>query len=94
MRKDSATYGKWVGERLSSENHRMLYIPEGFAHGFCVLSEKADVVYQCSNEYSKEHESGILWSDPMINIDWPIKNPMLSEKDAKLPNLEQANLNI
>ncbi|MCK5491747.1 MAG: dTDP-4-dehydrorhamnose 3,5-epimerase, partial [Candidatus Omnitrophica bacterium] len=71
LRKDSASYGKWVGERLTSDNRRMLYIPEGFAHGFCVLSDKAEVVYQCSNEYSKEYESGILWSDPLININWP-----------------------
>lgn len=88
LRKDSATYGKWVGEMLSSENHKMLYIPEGFAHGFCVVSEKADVVYQCSCEYSKEHEAGISWSDPMINIQWPVKSPVLSEKDANLPNLK------
>ncbi len=88
LRKDSASYGKWVGERLTSDNRRMLYIPEGFAHGFCVLSDKAEVVYQCSNEYSKEHESGILWSDPLININWPLKNPILSVKDANLPNLK------
>ena len=92
LRKGSAYYGKWVGEVLSSENRRMLYIPEGFAHGFCVLSDIAEVVYQCSNEYSKEHDRGISWSDPAININWPIKTPILSEKDANLPNLEQAKL--
>ncbi|MCG2710831.1 MAG: dTDP-4-dehydrorhamnose 3,5-epimerase [Candidatus Omnitrophica bacterium] len=94
LRRESAYYGKWIGAVLSSENRAMLYIPEGFAHGFCVLSEKSEVVYQCSNEYSKEHERGILWSDPRININWPVKTPILSEKDADLPTLEQANLNI
>lgn len=88
LRKGSANYGTWVGEVLSSENRKMLYIPEGFAHGFCVLSDKADVVYQCSDEYSPEHDKGILWCDPHINIKWPIKTPILSEKDANLPNLE------
>jgi len=88
LRKGSAYYGKWVGEVLSSDNRRMLYIPEGFAHGFCVLSDKAVVMYQCSCEYSKDHDGGISWADPTINIDWPVKTPILSSKDANLPNLK------
>ena len=92
LRKSSPYYGKWVGAVLSNKNRRMFYIPEGFAHGFCVLSDTAEVIYQCSCEYSKEHEQGISWSDPKVNINWPIKTPILSEKDANLPNLEQAKL--
>jgi len=90
IRKNSPSFGKWVGEVLSGP--RMLYIPEGFAHGFCVLSDVAEVIYQCSCEYSKEHERGILWSDTDISIDWPIKNPILSDKDAQLPTLKKATL--
>lgn len=83
IRKGSPSYGKWVGEILSEENKKELYIPTGFAHGFCVLSDKADVIYKCSEEYSKEYEEGIIWNDPIIAISWPIKNPILSEKDLK-----------
>lgn len=88
IRKGSPSYGKWVGEILSEENKKELYIPIGFAHGFCVLSEKADVIYKCSEEYSKEYEKGIIWNDPDIGIGWPIKNPILSEKDLKNKSLK------
>lgn len=91
IRKNSPTYGKWVGEILSEHNHRSLYIPEGFAHGFCVLSEKADVFYKVSNEFSKDDEEGVIWNDPTINISWPIKNPIISSRDALLPLLENSN---
>lgn len=91
IRKNSSTYGKWVSEILSESNHRMLYVPEGFAHGFCVLSEKAAVFYKVSNEYSKEHEDGVLWNDPTINISWPIKKPIISSKDSQLSLLENLN---
>jgi dTDP-4-dehydrorhamnose 3,5-epimerase len=94
LRKNSPTYGKWVAETLSGENKNMLYIPEGFAHGFCVLSDVAEVIYHCTGEYSKEHDKGILWSDPKINIKWPIHNPILSEKDQQLPTLEESNNNF
>ncbi|MDD5747105.1 MAG: dTDP-4-dehydrorhamnose 3,5-epimerase, partial [Candidatus Omnitrophica bacterium] len=80
IRKDSPHYGKWVGETLSADNGVMLYIPEGFAHGFIVLSEQAHVMYQCSEEYATAHEQGIIWNDPALNISWPIPNPVLSEK--------------
>ena len=87
IRKDSTTYGKWVGKTLSDKNHEMLYIPEGFAHGFCTLSDTANVLYKITNEYSPENERGIIWNDPNVSISWPIKNPIVSEKDKKLPTL-------
>ncbi len=88
IRKNSPTYGKWVSEILSENNHKLLYIPEGFAHGFCVLSEEADVFYKISNEYSPEHEHGIIWNDPKLNIDWPISKPIISSNYSKLPLFE------
>ena len=94
IRKNSPTYGKWTGEILSEQNHKLLYIPEGFAHGFCVLSEQADVLYKVNNEYSPEHEKGIIWNDPDIGIAWPIDNPILHEKDQKLPLLKNADNNF
>ena len=94
IRKNSPTYGKWVGEILSNENHRSLYIPEGFAHGFSVLSEKADVIYKVSSEYSQENEGGIIWNDPTINIPWSVKQPIISEKDNLLPLLENIDTNF
>jgi len=94
IRKNSPTYAKWVGEILSENNHKLLYIPEGFAHGFCVLSEEADVLYKVSQEYSPEDEKGIIWNDPEIDIAWPIDKPILHEKDSKLPVLKNADNNF
>ena len=94
IRKNSPTFGKWVGEILSEINHKLLYIPEGFAHGFCVMSEEADVLYKVSTEYSPENEAGIIWNDPDINIVWPIDKPLLQEKDSKLTLLKDANNNF
>jgi len=88
IRKDSPTYGKWISEILSSDTHNLLYVPEGFAHGFCVISDEADVLYKVSNEYSQEHERSIIWNDPKLNIQWPIKKPIISNKDNKLSLLE------
>ena len=89
IRKNSPTFGKWIGEKLSAENKKMIFIPEGFAHGFVVLSDKAEVLYKVTNEYSKEHDRGIAWNDPDININWGIDfEPILSEKDKQQPLLK------
>ena len=88
IRKHSSTFGKWVGARLSGENHRQLFIPVGFAHGFCVLSDAAEFLYKCSDYYLPEDERGIIWNDPDIGIEWPIDDPILSEKDKKYPRLK------
>mgnify|MGYP001294117773 FL=1 len=88
IRKNSPTYGKWVSEILSGDTHNLLYVPEGFAHGFCVISDEADVLYKVSNEYSQEHERSIIWNDPKLDIQWPIKKPIVSNKDNKLSLLE------
>jgi len=85
IRKKSPTYGKWVGVILSEKNKKQLYIPSSFAHGFCVLSEQTEIIYKSSNEYSPKHERGIIWNDSTINIKWPIKKPIVSEKDSKFP---------
>ena len=88
IRKNSSTYGKWVSQILSDEDHKLLYVPEGFAHGFCVLSEEANVMYKVSSEYSPEHEGGIIWNDPKLNIDWSSLKPIVSTSDSQLPLLE------
>ncbi|EBO7627075.1 TPA: dTDP-4-dehydrorhamnose 3,5-epimerase [Salmonella enterica subsp. enterica] len=88
IRKDSETFGKWVGVNISSENKRQLWIPEGFAHGFLVLSEEAEFVYKTSNFYNPDSDRGVAWNDPDIGINWPlINNPLLSNKDSKQPFL-------
>lgn len=84
IRKDSPTFGRWVGEYLSADNKRQLWVPEGFAHGFYVLSEEAEFVYKCTNYYNPSFERSILWNDKDLNISWPIHKeicPQLSEKD-------------
>lgn len=88
LRKNSSTFGKWVSEILSEHNHKSLYIPEGFAHGFCVLSKEATISYKINQEYSPEHECGVVWNDPELNISWPISKPILSKKDQNLPFLK------
>ena len=88
IRKDSPTFGKWTSEILSEKNHKMLYIPKGFAHGFCTLSDTANVLYKVTNEYSPENEQGIIWNDSEIAISWPIQNPIVSKKDKELPLLK------
>lgn len=90
IRKGSPTYGRWVGVNLSEENIRMLYIPAGFAHGFMTLSDVADVMYKTTDEYSPEHEAGIIWNDPEIGIEWPLAEPVLSPRDARWPGLRDA----
>jgi dTDP-4-dehydrorhamnose 3,5-epimerase len=88
IRRGSPTFGKWAGLHLSEKNKQQLYIPEGFAHGFCVLSETAIFMYKCSDLYAPNCERGILWSDPDIGIAWPIENPLLSDKDGKYKSLK------
>lgn len=89
IRPGSPTFGQWIGVTLSEKNHRQLFIPEGFAHGFCVLSQTAHFLYKCSAFYDPEDEGGILWSDPAIGIDWPVKAPIISPKDQEFTHLEQ-----
>ena len=88
IRKNSPTYGQWRGYTLSDTNYLQVYIPAGFAHGFCVLSETAEFLYKGSEYYSAEKEKGIMWNDPDINVDWPTANPVLSEKDKTNPALK------
>ena len=85
LRKNSSTFGQWGSIELSEENKKMVIVPQGFAHGFCTLSEITDVLYKVDNVYSPKHESGILWNDPDLNISWPVQEPILSEKDANNP---------
>ncbi len=88
MRQGSPTFGRWIGEILSHKNKRQLFIPEGIAHGFCVLSGSALFHYKCSAFYAPQCEGGLLWSDPDLAIDWPVKTPVVSDKDRKLPCLK------
>jgi dTDP-4-dehydrorhamnose 3,5-epimerase len=88
IRRESPTFGRWIGENLSDKNKRQLFIPAGVAHGFCVLSDTALFHYKCSDFYAPECEGGILWSDPDVAINWPVEAPVVSEKDAKLPCLK------
>lgn len=90
IRKGSPTCGKWVSEVLSSANMRLLYVPVGFAHGFCVLSDMAVVIYSCTQEYAPETEGGIIWNDPDVNISWPVEKPFLCGRDAALPRFKDA----
>jgi len=92
IRQGSPTFGQWAGVSLSAENKNMLYIPAGFAHGFCVISEEVDFTYKVSAEYAPDLDRGLLWSDPDIGISWPISKPILSEKDMQLPKLAAADL--
>ena len=91
VRVGSPTFAQWMGASLSSENRRQVYIPEGFAHGFCVVSETALVAYKCTDIYRPEMETAILWSDPDIGIDWPIDQPVISPKDAAAACLKDIN---
>lgn len=93
IRRNSPSFGKWVGETLSAENKKQLWIPEGFAHGFITISEEAEFLYKTTDYYIPEHERAILWNDPQINIDWTIENlPLLSKKDGAAKLLKEAEL--
>lgn len=86
---NSATFGKYVAAELNDTNHRQMWIPPGYAHGFCVLSDFADFQYKCTDLYAPDDEGGLIWNDPDVAIDWPIAEPELSSKDAKLPSLSE-----
>jgi len=91
LRRSSPTFGRWVGEKLSAHNRRMLWVPEGFAHGFVVLSESAEFLYKTTDYYSPEHERTLLWNDPALGIDWPLDGaPVLKPKDAAGARLAEA----
>ncbi len=97
LRRDSVTYGKWEGVKLSEENKKQFYVPEGFAHGFLVLSDIAEFTYKCTNFYDAEDEGGILWNDPNVGIEWPvdnIKEILLSDKDKQLKTLNETSTNF
>jgi dTDP-4-dehydrorhamnose 3,5-epimerase len=87
IRRGSPTFGRWVGEILSGDNHHQMYIPPGFAHGFCVLSETAHVLYKCTDVYTPGDEYGLRWDDPSLGIAWPVSHPVLSAKDGQYPTL-------
>ncbi|MET4676143.1 MULTISPECIES: dTDP-4-dehydrorhamnose 3,5-epimerase [unclassified Luteibacter] len=87
IRRGSPTFGQWAGVMLTAENHRHFWIPEGFAHGFCVVSEYATFSYQCTDLYNAQADGGVRWNDPAIGVDWPISEPLLSDKDTKAPLL-------
>jgi dTDP-4-dehydrorhamnose 3,5-epimerase len=89
VRKGSPSFGQWVGEHLDAETHRQIWVPAGFLHGFCVLSETAEVEYKCTAPYDPGGELGVRWDDPGIGIEWPVQDPVLSGKDAAAPLLDE-----
>jgi len=94
IRRDSPTYGQWLGFELSERNFDMLFVPRGFAHGFCTLEDGTEVVYKADNIYSPERDAGIIWNDPSIGVNWPLMGaePVLSDKDWALPPLSKKGL--
>jgi dTDP-4-dehydrorhamnose 3,5-epimerase len=90
IRRGSPTFGQWVGVELSAENKRQLFIPAGFAHGFCATGGESEVEYKCTDYYVPEDEYGILWNDPALGVRWPVSEPILSDKDRALPRLADA----
>ena len=91
IRPDSETFGKWVSIVLDAESKAMIYLPKGFAHGFCTLEDDAEVIYKCSKNYSPNHEGGIIWNDPFLEIEWPTNQPTLSERDKKWGSFKEIN---
>lgn len=88
---ESPTFKKWIGVELSDENHRQLWVPPGYAHGFCVLSDWADFQYKCTDYYHPEDEGGVRWDDPELAIRWPVEDPVVSDKDMGWPRLSEAD---
>jgi dTDP-4-dehydrorhamnose 3,5-epimerase len=89
LRRDSSTYGRWEGYELDDERHRQLFVPVGFAHGFCVLSDVADVAYKLSSLYDPTTEASVAWDDPDIGVEWPVTEPQVSERDRTAPSLAE-----
>jgi dTDP-4-dehydrorhamnose 3,5-epimerase len=89
VRRSSSTFGQWLGVRLASEAKQQIWVPPGFAHGFVVLSETALVVYKCTDSYDSKAEWGVAWNDPDLAIDWPVRDPVLSDKDKVYPRLKE-----
>lgn len=89
IRVGSPSFGRWVGVELTAASFRQIFIPAGFAHGFCVLSDEAEVLYKTSAAYSKSHEQGIAWNDPELNITWPLATPLISDRDRQAPSLAE-----
>lgn len=94
LRPESPTFKRWEGFELDDVSHRQLFIPDGFGHGFCVLSASADVLYRISSYYDPELERGIAWDDPEIAVDWPIRDPVLSDRDRSAPRLDQVEATL
>ena len=94
IRKGSPSFAKWVGLKISADDFRLIYVPTGFAHGFCVVSDEADVAYMVTEEYAPEADRGIAWNDPVLGIDWPVEEPILSKKDSELPDLNDTENNF
>lgn len=89
LRRASPTFGRWEGHRLDDVRHRQLFVPVGFGHGFCVLSDEADVCYQLTSLYDPATEAGVAWDDPDVGIEWPVEDPLLSERDRQAPRLAE-----
>lgn len=94
IRKNSSTFGQWIGVILSEHNHRQLLVPKGFAHGFCTLVPNTRVLYKVDEYYTPEYDRGVLWNDPALAIDWPTSRAVLSDKDQQLPVMTDADINF
>lgn len=94
LRRDSPTFGEWRGFRLDDREHRQLFVPVGFAHGFCVVSEEADVTYLVSSVYDPATEAGIRWDDPTVAVEWPVEGPLLSDRDREAPLLAEIEADL
>lgn len=92
LRKESPTFMKWIAVELNDKQHAMLYIPEGFAHGFLSLTDEVYLLYKCTKEYDSKFDAGIRWDDPDIGIEWPVNKPIVSEKDKRLPNFKHLGI--